>query len=164
MPSDDPSHKFTPTPPSQNEFGNPSTHTQADSIDRPGTQDALRGQGNSHARTEIPRDQVAPAQGASQNGKESYSKEDRSNVAGQPLNNQEREIPNYITTGKDESEAGSTGGPTEGKVSSGNRKSIRSKLILLRARHRSSSLPRTTKRTWSKQERQCLETLMHTEV
>lgn len=117
MPSDDPSHKFTPTPPSQNEYGNDQTHTQSNSVDRPGTQDALRGQGNSHARTEIPRDQVAPAQDASQSGKESYNKEDRSNVAGQNLNNQERSIPSYVTTGKDESEAGKTGGPTEGKVS-----------------------------------------------
>ncbi|GAA5839186.1 hypothetical protein JCM5353_007214 [Sporobolomyces roseus] len=116
MPSDDPSHKFTPTPPSQNEYGNDQTHTQSNSVDRPGTQDALRGQGNSHARTEIPRDQVAPAQGASQSGKESYNKEDRSNVAGQKEANQERSIPSYVTTGKDESEAGKTGGPTEGKV------------------------------------------------
>lgn len=85
--------------------------------ERPGTQDALRGQGNSAARTEIPRDQVAPAQDASQaHSDSSLSKEDRSNVAGQKENNKEREIPNYITTGKDES-ATTSSGPTEGKVS-----------------------------------------------
>ncbi|GAA5906488.1 uncharacterized protein JCM6883_004493 [Sporobolomyces salmoneus] len=101
-----------PTPISDTTVGDPHTHTQG-SADRPGTQDALRGQGNSAARLGIPRDQVAPAADPGQAKSETtLSKEDRSNVEGQKENNKEREIPSYITTGKDESGSG----PTEGKV------------------------------------------------
>lgn len=117
MPSDDPSHKFTPSASSvtsQSSIGDPQSHTQATSTDRPGTQDALRGQGNSAAVLSIPRDQVAPASDPEQSRNETLSKEDRSNVAGQKENNKEREIPNYVTTGKDE---GAATGPTEGRVS-----------------------------------------------
>ncbi|GAA5832998.1 hypothetical protein JCM3766R1_000391 [Sporobolomyces carnicolor] len=100
-----------PTAPSQaSQFGDPHTHSEGSS-DRPGTQDALRGQGNSAARLGIPRDQVAPAADPGQAKSDStLSKEDTSNAVGQKELNKEREIPNYITTGKDERE------PTEGKL------------------------------------------------
>ncbi|GAA5934535.1 patatin-like phospholipase domain-containing protein [Sporobolomyces koalae] len=102
-------------PPSMTNVGDDHTHTQG-SQDRPGTQDALRGQGNSAAVLSIPRDQVAPAAQEGPSGHE-LTKEDRSNVAGQKLDNKEREIPNYITVGKDESAVcGGPSAPSEGRV------------------------------------------------
>ena len=99
-------------PTDQSEFGNPHSHTQSQFEARPGTQDALRGQGNSHANLGISRDSVAPAGDSNQSRRnETLSKEDRSNVAGQKENDKEREIPSYSITGKGESKE-----PTVGKV------------------------------------------------
>ncbi|GAA5968066.1 hypothetical protein JCM3765_003571 [Sporobolomyces pararoseus] len=110
MPSDaDPIQP--PTDPTK--FGDAHSHTRSNSQTRPGTQDELRGQGNSHATLGISRQSVAPAGDPDQSKRnETFSKEDKSSVVGQKENNKEREIPNYITTGKDESNRE----PSVGKV------------------------------------------------